>query len=329
MTPPSEQDVGRIARDWAIRMRDPAFDRWDDLTQWLEGSPSHAAAFDRVADAEDWIEDLYRSAAIADVANVPDEEASDPVARRPLAFVGKSVRSGYALWGSVAAGLLAVTGAWYGLTREQAKVYSTAPGEQRTIALNERTSVALNGDSTLHVESARRVRLESGEANFTVRHDPDDPFTVLVGDDLLVDLGTRFNVVNEKGRLTVGVEEGSVAFQTGDRTAAQLRPGDVLTRIRSDAPVEIRHLEPAIAGSWRRGYLSYVDAPLDDVAADLARYLGRRITVDRAMAGRVFSGSLMLGGPREALLTRAAPLLRARFVAHDGGWVMTAANAGP
>ena len=57
--------------------------------------------------------------------------------------------------------------------------------------------------------------------------------------------------------------------------------------------------DAAEVGAWREGHLAYDDAALRDVAADLSRQLGLRITTTPAVAARTFNGTLEMRGLRD------------------------------
>jgi len=49
-----------IARRWAIRVADPAFDDWDALTLWIEADPAHLAAYEAAVEGEEWADRALR-----------------------------------------------------------------------------------------------------------------------------------------------------------------------------------------------------------------------------------------------------------------------------
>lgn len=59
--PTHPSDLKEVARDWAIRVGDPAFDDWDALTRWLEADPAHLAAYEAAVHAADWAADVLRA----------------------------------------------------------------------------------------------------------------------------------------------------------------------------------------------------------------------------------------------------------------------------
>lgn len=49
-----QSELNEAARLWAMRVADPAFDDWDDLTRWLESSPAHLAAYEAAVESDEW-----------------------------------------------------------------------------------------------------------------------------------------------------------------------------------------------------------------------------------------------------------------------------------
>jgi transmembrane sensor len=92
-------------------------------------------------------------------------------------------------------------------------LYTTAPGQQQRARLPDGSSVWLNSQSQIQVQfsSARReVRLLRGEALFTVVHDARKPFHVRVGNTIVEDVGTTFDVRLGAHESTIAVVEGRV-----------------------------------------------------------------------------------------------------------------------
>lgn len=300
--------IGEAARLWAIRVADPAFEDWDMLAAWLDGSPAHLAAYDAAVEGEAWATELF-----ATPAPRMQPVAVEPRRRR---FVSGGVALGVAM--------LAGFGGWIAMDAGGGPVtYATAPGERRTVELADGSRVVLNGATELVVAAGgdRQVSLTRGEALFDVRHDEARPFVVVAGGTRLLDLGTIFNVVRNEGRIDVAVAEGAVLYQA-NRRDVRLNAGDALTRQDASAEPVLRKAAPDTIGTWKAGYLHYDDAVLSTVAADLSRNLGKPVEVRGTMAGRRFSGTIMLDGSAEQVLARTGALVDARFVAGNKGWTM-------
>ena len=293
-----------VARDQAIawfnRLQDPKFEEigWIEFTAWLEAVDEHRAAYDAVESV--WL----------GFESLPQTEVIPMGLRRPRA-AGMSFR--YAAAATLAITVLGTGAAGYLRGRPvPVQTYRTTAQEVRAIQLSDGSRVLLDRGSELRVafeRKLRKVELASGEANFSITHDTARPFVVMAGERRVQVVGTEFDVLRQPERLQVTVSHGLVAVGPADRneTNFRLAAGDQLDQHRGEAPV-VRRVEPGSASSWRKGVLIYRDQPLDDVAADLGRYLGTPIRVDPGAQEMTFSGVLRIAdGP--AMLDRLEAFL--------------------
>ncbi|MBA2936466.1 FecR domain-containing protein [Sphingomonas sp. CGMCC 1.13654] len=285
-------DIREAAINWVMAQADPAFADWDGFLAWLEADPAHASAYDAVLAAADAAEPALRV--------VP---ASEPAPAKPPIWRRQAVG------GALAAGLVAVIGFGYFNLRPAPVVFETGPGEHRTIALDTAT-IALNGDTRLVVDrhDPHHATLDRGEALFDVKHDEAHPFAVKVGDDEVQDVGTRFDVTHDHTGTRVAVAEGMVVYNP-KAEAVRLGPGQTLDAARSAAELRVATAATSDIGSWREDRLSYRQAPLSVVAADLSRGLGLPIGVDDRIAEKPFTGVIAYGGDKAQFLGRLGPLL--------------------
>ena len=295
-------EIDEAARLWAIRVGDPGFAEWAGFTTWLEADPAHAAAYDTALADEAWGTALV--AALPAAADV-----SPPSRRWPMQAI------------AACAALLALIGGaglWYA---GQPTVYTTAAGEHREIALADGTRIALNGATRLSVAARdpRQVTLADGEAVFEVHHDAAHPFAVTVGTARLVDLGTVFDVATAAGRIDVAVASGSVGYR-GQGRSLRLVGGEALALAGPDAAPVVHAVDASAVGTWRTGTLSYTDAPFAQVAADLTRTLGVRVTVAAGLGGRRFTGTLALAGDPGEAMRRVSAVMGVAIDRQGDGW---------
>jgi transmembrane sensor len=230
---------------------------------------------------------------------------------------------------AVAAGLAAVatlTQFRTGSAPTASREYVTAVGQRDSVRLPDGTTVMLAPGSRLTVAAEfgrerREVMLE-GAAYFDVRHDASRPFLVRTASADIRDLGTAFAVKTaEAGEVTVDVTHGIVALRALDdsATAAELHAGDrgVLAR----AAVTVRRGTVTAADvAWTRGELSYRDASLAEVRADLRRWYGIDLRVtDSTMAARTFTASFR--GDSAAAVVRVLALALGAEVTQRGDTV--------
>jgi transmembrane sensor len=154
--------------------------------------------------------------------------------------------------------------------------------------------------------SRRDVYLD-GEGYFEVVHDETRPFTVYAGNTSVRDIGTAFSVRSyaADSAVQVVVREGEVAVAGVGR----LRAGDI-GRVSITGEVSVRRavdVEPHLA--WTSGRLTYTDAPLADVLADLRRWYGADVELaDTAIMHLPFTGTLADTAPDEAVAQLAATM---------------------
>lgn len=286
---------------WAVRTGEPGFEDWETFTVWLEQDPSHARAYDEV------------TAAVADAAEAlpstppaqNDDEPGLPVRRRRWL--------GGAIVASVA--VVAALGVWQ--TRPATYAIETAPGEVRLVELEGGDRIELAGASRIVLDrrDPRRASLEQGQALFTIGHDPDEPFTLAVGEDTLVDIGTIFDVKYSSDGMALAVSEGAVVFNPA-RQNVRVSPGHRLTSATGSDRYRLSAVPTGDVGEWREGRLTFQDARLEDVAADLSRMTGIEFSVAALSSDRRVSGSLVVDPVRRD--PRALGALLGVSVRHTG-----------
>lgn len=280
---------------------------WDGYAAWLEADPRHRQAFDSIALVSAAVEDHK-----AEISKILEAQASP---RPPRSVPARR----WFFSGGVAAVLalaFAIPAIWLPPTTTS---YTADAGESRSIALANGTHVTLSPSSSIvvHGADAAKIELAGGEAYFDVRHDPNRSLTVSAGGYHITDIGTRFAVNLSRGAFRVGVSEGSISV-TSDQSdrGVQVSAGHQL--VTSGDALTLSSVATAEVGSWRAGRLSYTDAPLPLVAADISRYSGRTVIVDPSLEKNHFSGTLVIGdGSR--LLPDLATILAIQVRAEGNG----------
>ena len=310
--------IGSLIEDqaiaWTIRARDPDFDDWDALTEWLEADAEHGAAFQKLALLDDIIPELLPA---------PSKRAW----RRKILQPSRWSTAGI---GAMAAVFVAVITLSFFLTQPSYYSVQTASGEQRVIALDDGSRIELNGDSqvTLSKDDPRFAVLDRGEALFTVVHNDLDPFIVEVGDAVVQDAGTVFNIIRADEMIEVGVAEGLVIYNP-EAEKVSLVPGRGLRVAgRGRAPEPFAITANAVGG-WKRNQLTYNDASMSRVASDLSRSLGVKVTVAPGTQSTRFTGTINLTKDVDRFFSEAAPVLGVSARQTNDSWILAGVNEAP
>lgn len=281
---------------------------WDGFTAWLEADPRHQAAYDEVALADALLDEHRPALSIALPANDEAERAPPvPVRRRWAAWTGAAIAASLAL-------VLAVPQ----FSGAPAQRYRTGAQSQE-VALADGSRVLLAPRSSLEV-SGRGDRIElAGGAWFDIRHDPSRELAISAGGVKITDIGTRFDVQADAGRVRVEVAEGQVSVSSPELDApVRLTQGRSFDYDGVAGTAVSASIAAADIGEWRSGRLTYDASPLALVANDLARYAGKRVTLGSGLADRQFSGTLALGDG-EAALRDLSQLMGLRLVRGPDG----------
>ncbi|AWB07207.1 Fe2+-dicitrate sensor, membrane component (plasmid) [Azospirillum humicireducens] len=306
----SDRDPERMEREavgWFTRMNGkPSPVERRDFRNWLR-EHEHREAYERIATI--W------SAVGALRPDDPAERAALVQALNRVREHRRRTRAARILSATAGCLLAVLCGGWLWLEQPhliqdlQADMVS-ARAERREFTLTDGSRVLLDADSALRISLAddrRDIRLLRGTAYFEVRPAP-TPFTVEAEDGRATVLGTRFMVsMRDGGRVAVILEEGRLSVALGSSRQGN---GDAEVLLHSGERVDygpdglekVRPADPDALPAWRRGRLSFTDARLGDVIAEIGRYRdGRIIVLGKALADRRVSGNIALENPDKAL----------------------------
>jgi transmembrane sensor len=330
------------AAEWFVTLREREGEAAarEEFYAWLRKSPDNVHAYLRLTA-------LWEDTALLAHSDLFNPEEILKHARAEPSVTQLRVASGHSLpaerpptqpdkrwrWVAFAAATCVVLGFALGTwAYVQRGTYATGIGEQRTIALNDGSTVILNADTRARFRFGKRQRdieLLKGRALFKVAHDKARPFVVQTGIATVRAVGTQFDVYAKSAATTVTVIEGSVAVADGAQRGsaaleglAQHTSGVVLVtagqQLTLSVPVSVqtdaRALQPMAADTsavtaWTRGKLVFNETPLADVIDEFNRYSTRRLIVeDPRLRSFHVSGEFPSSDP-----ARVVELLRARF----------------
>jgi transmembrane sensor len=284
----SANDIKARAAQWLERR---VRENWSESDQialdaWLGESLAHSVAYWRLNAA--W----SRAGRLAALRH----SSPEPVAAEKRT----------ALWswlGRGAAALLvaAIVGAGVDkiFMRAGEHVYVTPVGGHQIVALGDGSKVELNTNTSLHVDGnaqSRTAWLDRGEAYFQVKHDAAHPFVVMIGSRRVTDLGTKFLVRREAGRIEVSVMEGRIWLDSADgkarAPAALLTQGDAAVAAGTSLSVTKQSAQSLTrALSWQHGMIVFDNATLADAVKEFNRYNSEKLEIADVAAGRMTIGA--------------------------------------
>jgi len=163
---------------------------------------------------------------------------------------------------------------------------STIPGEKKLIILADGSRVFMNGESSIKYQKVftgktREIYLQ-GQAYFQVSHDKTKPFIVHAGKLTLQVLGTTFDVKNypDDTNASVTVASGKVSVKAkGLKSAWILTPGEQLSYDQNSGKAVELDVDTTKYMSWKDGALVFRNCALLEIAKQLQRAYGVKITI--------------------------------------------------
>jgi transmembrane sensor len=275
---PVRGSARKQAVHWIVRLQSGAVTGDDRraFDAWLEAQPEHKREFEQVSKMWTTLDDAR--SLLSEEIDKAEVLWADHAVNRRSAFRWWWTRA--ASVGSVLALLLATV--WWWTSQPETVFYETAKGAQRLETLTDGSTVTLNTDTKLTVQMSRGerlIRLERGEAWFTVSHDEQRPFTVQAANGTIRDIGTQFIVAKSARDVMISVWEGLVEVDAhapdGSSSASHrvtLHGGQQLSYGIDGRLSAVVAFDQSTVGSWREGKLIFRSQPLKQVLAEVARY---------------------------------------------------------
>jgi len=293
------------AMAWLMRIRDGSLAERDltEWTVWYESDDRNKRAFDEMQ--KFWIGAGALAANASGRKRIQSllEEGSNGLQAPPAQRRAKRVLLPLA----VAASAAIVAFTIHALAPRLLGAGSSSVGYPplvRETLLPDGSKVDLAPRSVIQVRytpTERRVNLRTGEAYFSVIHDPARPFVLSVNDLLVRDVGTAFNIHDSNGRTVVTVVKGAIDVVSGSTssggtakaTPIRVTAGEQVGWDRDARRPVLAKADVARALAWREGRLEYVAQPLSSVIADVNRYAHRPVVVgDESAGGILFTGTV-------------------------------------
>lgn len=305
---------------------------WDRFTEWLLADPVHMAAMEL-------IDHSWRSSgALAETPSIRAERRRARGLRVAVPGMASSaVRSarGWRMAIAGAGGLALAACALITLfppsNYATVQSYTTMRGQQVDAQLPDGSRVRLNTNTRLSVEYGwfgRQIRIDRGEAEFTVAHGDYRPFIVSDAQTSVRATGTIFTVRDLADGMRVFLAEGGVELRrSGDgQVLGVLRPGQYAL-VTDGGEATIAAADPTRETMWRNGQVVFDGTPLAVAVAEFARYSPAIVEVKPAVADLRISG-VYRTGDLIAFLNATSRLHPVRWQQNTGGVLVVEPAAG-
>ena len=193
------------------------------------------------------------------------------------------------------------------------------PGDKTSIILPDSSTVFLNSGSKLTFNNnfsngERQVSLD-GEAYFSVRKDPQNPFRVKTATIAIEVLGTEFNLkaYADEPTTSTTLVSGSLKV-TGNNKSTKIKPRQKLVFDKETRQMNIQQLaDLSPETEWKDGRLVFRNQSLGELEHKLERWFDVELEfADEQVKSRRFTGTL----ERESILEVIAYFGRSKYVAY-------------
>ena len=304
------------ASQWLVRLSSPdvSLKERREFVAWLKRSPVHLHEYLRME--RTWAElaevDADKRLSVAELLAAEDSNVIELEPNAPAWMPAPKQRATRRFGAAIAACVVLAVAAFFSFQALVPGRYSTGIGEQRTIRLEDGSTIALNTNTAIRVEltdNMRRVSLLRGEALFNVAKDPARPFRVLSDRAIAQAIGTSFVVRRDNGDTVVTVIEGQVAVARFDqinlaatsevppealRLSAGVRADIVAQDIQTSAVPNL-----AAVTAWKTGRLIFEGEALSEVVAEFNRYNRVQLVLeDSTLSSEQLSGVFDADNPQ-------------------------------
>lgn len=340
----SDERLERAAL-WCMRLADAPLsaEEQSDFNAWMAAESANAQVFEAAMGVWQGVETIAASPEMIRYRADAVETLRQLNARRwSRAFLARFPAS-------VAVCLLMLVFLVIGYVHQLPTRYETAVGERRTVTLEDGSRMTLDGASVVEVRregGPRSLALRAGRARFEVAYDPLRPFSVRVGNHVMVAAGAFFSVeklpeelrvVLHEGRMEVidraGIDKGPPPVSRDLRgngmlperreAGVVLTPGKALIASTAGAQVRVVDADLALSNAWESGRLGFENEALVNAVERMNRHARLRLVIaDARVASYRISGTFEAGDV-EAFVARVTELHPVAVLRRPGELILT------
>ncbi len=174
-------------------------------------------------------------------------------------------------------------------------------GSRTSVILPDSSKVWISNNSALKypgqfVSGSRELFL-SGEAYFEVKHDPESPFIVNIGNERIKVLGTKFAVTAYPGdnQISTDLLEGSILFDIkkgNEYKSVEVRSGFGLVYNKTVGNIVEHKIVDGFYNYWKNGIYDFKNESFESLSRKIERIYNVEIVfVDEYLKSKTYSGS--------------------------------------
>ncbi|HSZ31777.1 MAG TPA: FecR domain-containing protein, partial [Puia sp.] len=187
-------------------------------------------------------------------------------------------------------------------------ILTTPRGGQYQLVLPDGTKVWLNSASSITYPTAfsgnQRFVKTTGEVYFEVVHNASMPFVVKVGNTVITDLGTSFNInaYKEEGSITTTLLQGSIKIFVGSKTDILFSGQQEMTSVEGKSVTIKNNVDIDKVMAWKNGKLSFADVSVRQLMTEISRWYDVDIEYSGSVPNKQFYGSIRRDVPLSTVL---------------------------
>ncbi len=192
-------------------------------------------------------------------------------------------------------------------------ILTTPRGGHYQLDLSDGTKVWLNSESSIIYPSAfsgkQRFVKVTGEVYFEVVHNPNMPFVVKVGNDVVTELGTSFNInaYKEEGAITTTPIQGSIKIFIGSKTNLLFPGQQEITSVEGESVKIKNNVNFDKVMAWRNGKISLTGVSVRELMTEISRWYDVDIEYSGSVPDKQLHGTIR----RDLPLSKVLNALRA------------------
>jgi|WetSurMetagenome_2_1015567.scaffolds.fasta_scaffold42798_3 transmembrane sensor len=174
---------------------------------------------------------------------------------------------------------------------------TTPRGNKFMLVLSDGTRVFMNAGSTLQYpeifNGPERIVKLTGEAYFEVAHNKKSPFKVQVGDQIVEDIGTSFNIsaYEDESFISVTLVEGSVKIEK-NKNQVVISPGQNALTSESNNAISVKSADLESDLAWRSDLFHFENVQLSEVLKQIARWYNLEIEYKGSIPTKTINGEI-------------------------------------